>query len=462
MKAIQLYIYILLMLISAFQAKGQDTLYLASFLDVVEQNHPLIKQAKLFESIGDAYLKKGKGALDPKIESDYQTKFFKNTDYFQIWQGEAKIPTSLPIDFSLGYENNTGDFLNAENSVPANGLLYGTINLTLIRGLLFDSQRYQLRQAELKDIKSELDQQILLREVIYQATNAYIDWTISYYETEVAQNFLNLINARHVNVVQLFQNGDRPAIDTIESRMNIINAEKILLEKTDKLIDKRQKLSLYIWNENGDPLQLTPQVAAETIDQLIVQLETLAIFIDPVFSNDPKIRKFQNEIASLELKNRLEREKLKPRLDLKYNTIVNMGSNEPNPSFNFNDYKYGVYFQMPILNRKSRGELELNKAIIEQNIYEISLQEQSLNNKFQALVSRKDIQEDLRAVINEKITNSLALYDAETLKFNIGESSVFLLNSREQKLLEARMDLLKNQLTVGKLLNEFFYLKMGQ
>ena len=49
------------------------------------------------------------------------------------------------------------------------------------------------------------------------------------------------------------------------------------------------------------------------------------------------------------------------------------------------------------------------------------------------------------------VINYQSLLDAETEKFRVGESSIFLLNSREQKLIEAQMKLNKLQSEFQKL-----------
>ena len=453
---------ILFLVLAMCDCFANDTLYLQQFLEVVIENHPLIQKANINDDIAAAQILKGKGALDPKIYSDYGTKDFEDKDYYSIWQSEAKIPTRLPVDFSVGYERNDGLFLNNENIVPSNGLVYGTINVTLLRGLLFDEQRYNLKSFELKALKSQLDKEILTREIIYQAINSYLEWAVKSNDLKINQNYLDLITERHQNVVQLFVNGDSPAIDTIESRLNINSAEKLLLESRSNLVKSVQNLSLFIWNENEQALELNTGILPVKLPTLVRDLKELATIINPNFIADPLIAKIDNEIQSIELDSRLEKENLKPTLDLKYNTILNLGKNEFEPSFTFNDYKYGVAFQYPILNRKSKGQLRLNTAIATQNALDKVHYIGQLNNKFLALISREEIQEELLQVSNEKLNNSQLLYEAERLKFDLGESSVFLLNSRERKLLEAQSGLIKSYKSLGKIFSELYYLRLGQ
>ena len=53
------------------------------------------------------------------------------------------------------------------------------------------------------------------------------------------------------------------------------------------------------------------------------------------------------------------------------------------------------------------------------------------------------------------LVSTQLLFDAEKLKFENGESSLFLVNSRENKIIEAQIKLLEAQV---KYLQTYFYL----
>lgn len=441
---------------------SQDTLTLALFLDIVERYHPLIKKAELYDNIQDAYELKSRGVLDPKLNSEYNTKSFKDTDYFTVWQTEAKVPTTLPIDLSVGYERNQGVFLDPQNNVPTNGLAYGTINLSILRGLLFDEQRYSIKQAELNGMKGQIEQDILHREVIYQAIRTYLEWTEGYLKLSISEEFRDLIRVRHTSVIDLFNNGAIPAIDTTESRVNLNTAEKSYYDSYSDWIGKQQKLSLFIWDAEGNPMQIMEDVQPMPLNSLIDELEAYSEILNLNFLADPYLRKIDNNIASLELTNKLEREFLKPQLDLKYNTIINFGDNSFDPTFNINDYKYGIGLELPIRNRKTKGEIKLNEAIIEQNQQDKYAHLGKIRNNYEALVIRSDIQKQVIGIAEEKIRNSKTLNEAEQLKFSLGESSIFLVNQRERKLLEAKYERVKSYTSLGQILNDLYYLRLGQ
>ncbi|NNF21310.1 MAG: TolC family protein [Saprospiraceae bacterium] len=441
---------------------ASDTLFYQAFRDIVISNYPLIRKANLNEDISEAFLLKGRGALDSKFAGYYDRKRFDNKDYFTTWQSQLKIPTRLPVDLALGYENNDGEFLNPENSVPDYGLMYGTININLLRGLIFDDQRYNLRNAELKGIKSQIERDLMIREILFQANLSYLDWSASYQKSLLYEQYLNTISDRHQNIIQLFENGDNPAIDTVESRVNLNTAIDKYLQASKNLMYKRQKLELFIWDEEGNPLAIDNEIIPETPDTVIIVFEDISQLPVPVFENDPIIRKVANKIEQLSLENKLESENLKPALDVKFNTLVNIGNNDFSPLYSANDYKLGIGFEMPLQNRKTRGQLDLNKAMIGQLEWDQLLYRQKLQNDYTRLGNSISLNQRILANAQLKVNNSEQLYQAEVFKFELGESSVFLLNQRERKYLEARLEELSAVKDLGQDFNDLYYLKLGQ
>lgn len=439
-----------------------DTLTLIQFENIVAKNHPLIKSANLLDEIADSYLLKGQGALDPKLYTDYDGKQFKGINYFRRWNGEVKIPTKYPVDVSVGYENNSGEFLNGDNNLPSNGLLYGTISVSILRGLLFDEQRYALRESELLADKSQIEKELVVRNVIIQSISAYVDWSAAFSELKIVSSYLDRVTERHNFVIQLFENGDKPAIDTIESKINLNTATKAKITAKENLIIKRQKLNMFLWDNSREPMALVDSVVPQSITSVNNKLYAETINIAQEWILDPIIRKKEIELEQISLENRLEREELKPQFDLKLNTIHSLGESDLAYSYNVNDYKLGATVLVPIRNRKTRGQIQLNEALMDQNRLDQEYYKAELQNTYIMLSKAQDLYQESLKVSIEKVGNCNLLYTAEQLKFELGESSVFLLNSRERKLLEAETEYLKNLKSLSLIYNELYFLKLGQ
>ncbi len=87
--------------------------------------------------------------------------------------------------------------------------------------------------------------------------------------------------------------------------------------------------------------------------------------------------------------------------------------------------------------------MELANLKITENRLQLQQKELEWNNKLESyFLSLQNIADQIRR-LEQMVVGYRSLLDAENEKFNIGESSIFLLNSREQKLLDAQLKLAK-------------------
>jgi outer membrane protein TolC len=138
----------------------------------------------------------------------------------------------------------------------------------------------------------------------------------------------------------------------------------------------------------------------------------------------------------------LKKEKLKPKLNANYNVLSNGLSF--NPLFTDN-YKWGISFSTSTLFRAEKGELELTKIKIENTDLLRQQKELELRNKLQLAFNEVDNALIQLQLYTKTVENYRQLLTLENARFQLGESSLFLLNSREIKLIEAQVKLAKLQ-----------------
>tara|TARA_B110000971_G_C19685313_1_gene352952 strand:- start:135 stop:608 length:474 start_codon:yes stop_codon:yes gene_type:complete len=128
---------------------------------------------------------------------------------------------------------------------------------------------------------------------------------------------------------------------------------------------------------------------------------------------------------------------LLPKLDLQYNFLTE-NSNQIN-TFNTNNFKGGIKFSMPLFLRKERGDLKLAKIKIQDINFENESTKVIITNKVNAI--QQELQSyGLQTAYTENIVRDFGvLLRAEERKFFLGESSLFLVNSRESKLIDSKL-----------------------
>ena len=119
------------------------------------------------------------------------------------------------------------------------------------------------------------------------------------------------------------------------------------------------------------------------------------------------------------------------------------------------NYKWQAAFGFPIFLRTARGDLQLQDIKIEQAEYDRILKKQEITNKLKTYFAQMDNNIAQLSLFDKTLANYNILYNAENQKINIGESSLFLVNSRENKLIEAKLKkvdlILKNKKTAAEL-----------
>jgi outer membrane protein TolC len=107
---------------------------------------------------------------------------------------------------------------------------------------------------------------------------------------------------------------------------------------------------------------------------------------------------------------------------------------------------------MPLFLRKERGDLKLAKIKLRDAEFELDNAEIQIRNKIVALYRELESFETQNILIDEIVDNYSTLLAAEERKFSFGESSLFLINSRESKLIDA-------ELKQNEVQNKFFTVK---
>jgi outer membrane protein TolC len=113
-----------------------------------------------------------------------------------------------------------------------------------------------------------------------------------------------------------------------------------------------------------------------------------------------------------------------------------------NPVFTDN-YKWGITFSTSTLFRAERGDVQLATLKIENTLLGKTQKSLELQNKLQQFLNETDVLYNQIIVYRNTVANYQQLLQLENTRFELGESSFFLINSRENKYLEAQLKLAK-------------------
>ena len=289
--------------------------------------------------------------------------------------------------------------------------------------------------------------------ILYDAALVYFKWLQAYNETLIFEDFLVNAQIRFNGVKKNVEVGEVAAIDSIEARI-VINDRRLNLEKARlNLLKSKLELSNFLWLENNVPVELQEIIIPDVESELVVD-QTLDIgglrTSEFQVENHPKLQSLNFKYQSLDLERRLKVNMLLPVVDLQYNFL----SENPDisRSFSTSNYKSGLTVRFPLFLRKERGDLRLAKVKLQDMEYEITSTSLTLQNKITAIKQELESFTRQNRLIIEVLGDYERMLVAEERKFMAGESSLFLVNSRESKLIDAKLKAVELQ-------NKFFSTK---
>ena len=427
------------------QEKIPERFNQTSFFELVKANHPIALQAQNKVEMGTAQIQEARGGFDPKIQADIAQKYFNGREYYDYGEGKLKIPTWFGIGFEGGYERNQGEFLNTESSVPSAGLWFAGVSVSVGEGLFIDERRASLRTAQAMLNQNIAEKDLMLNNLLLEAGYAYWTWFSSYYALEINQDALDLANVRFIAVKQSAAFGDIPTIDTLES---VIQVQDRMLNLNQAQLDFKNAtayLNTFLWKEGLLPLELPDNSIPEIFDPAKLALENLKITLqlDSSLNAHPELRATRSKMEQLSIEKRWVKEQIKPTLDLKYKPITEAIGDNPFSEYSINNYTWGLQFEFPIFLRKERAKLKQINLKLDNN--NITFDNKRVTLAFKATAAKNEFETTMLQIrlYDRTVEDYSKLLEGERRLFNGGESSLFMINSREKGFIQAELKMVE-------------------
>jgi outer membrane protein TolC len=433
---------------SEAQIKIGDTLKVLSpeqFINWVKEYHPLARQAGLFIDQAEAELLATRGLFDPMIYYTNEQKTFDGKNYYNYSNTNLKIPTWFGVELAAGLENNLGDFTNPELS-PAKSS-YAGLSVPLAKNLLMDNRRAALQQAKFFVDLSESEQRLAINDLLFDALDMYFQWANEYQGYLILTDAVNTNEIRYEQIKVTVEQGDRAGVDSTEALTQLLQFQFQQNEAYMRFINTGYLLSNFLWDENERPILLTsnviPAILPELSNPFAREFRPLDDLLQLAASNHPKLRVYDSKLDILEVERRLKFQSLLPTVNLKYNALADGYQfwRGWNSTMLDNNYKFGAELGIPIFLRQGRGDYRGAKLKIRSTELEQSAARLDIDNKVKYYYNEL-VNLLVQIRINERAFAAYKrVFDVEVQKFELGESTLFLLNNRELKVLESRQKL---------------------
>jgi outer membrane protein TolC len=414
---------------------------------ILRKYHPYLQQANLQLDQAKAFIRESRGAFDPLLAGGWDKKTFDQQLYYNYFNPEIVIPTWYGIEVYGGLEEVIGTRTDIERTLGKTSYL--GISVPLAKDLVLDKRRAVLQQAKIMLNQTAAERQTLINDLLNEALSVYWVWTRNYQVYKILNNAVQ-VNAERYRFIRLeAQQGLRAAIDTTEALTQLQQFQLMEADAWLQFQNAGLELSNFLWLEESQPFawndRIVPDSSWMSVNDWNNDLPALDELVRTASLEHPKLRSYQFKLGVQEIERRLKFQSLLPKADLKYN-LLNKGYNvldKVDRAFLENNYKVGISFQMPLFLRQGRGAYQQAQIKIRQTNLEIDQVRLEIENKvrnyYNELVTlRKQI-----GINENSYENYLRLFRGESLRFEVGESTLFLLNARENKVLESLQKLVE-------------------
>lgn len=439
--------------LTVFSQDSLQTLSLNNFLSIVKNYHPVAKQAAIVVQKADASLLSQRGAFDPVISGGGNDKTFDGLTYYRSNSAQLSIPTWYGIEIQTGIEYLGGNRINPEETSGKTS--FAGISIPLAKNLLMDKRRAALQQAKILLQASDAERKIMLNDLLMDATEAYWQWVQAYFNFKTFEELIRVNRQRYNLVKAAYRNGDRPAIDTTEALTQLQQFEYQQNEALLMLQNTAVQLSGYLWKPDNEAYVLPEQVVPlKKIEDLYhsVAFPEQEQLIEEAKKGHPELAVYNFKLKALTVEKKLKFQELLPKIDLKYNQLgkgYDLASTATKTLLD-NNYKYGVSFSMPLRLSSGRGEYKMAKLKITETQLQQNLKQTDVINKVRKYYNQLVTYQSQVALLQRTYTGMLQLQKGEETRFFNGESSLFLVNSRENKTQETMLKLIEAAVKFNK------------
>ena len=440
---------------------GLKTLSEQQLIEIVKQFHPVAKLADIHVGKAKAGITEARGLFDPWVSVKAGGKTFDGTEYYRHFQQELVIPAWYGIEINAGLQNLGGSRTDPQETLGKTSV--AGITVPLAKNLLMDKRRAALQQAKIFKQLSEMEKRSMLNDLLLDATESYWQWVRHYRVMKIIADAVTVNKKRFGQVKVYFRQGERPAIDTIEALAQLQSFEIMLSEATLNFQNAGLELFAYLWDQNTQPVALpgsvVPDAAWAKAGVAGSALPVLEDLLSSAEANHPDLLQYDLRLDALGIEKKLKFQELLPVVNFRYNQLgkgYDIVKNTTAPLFE-NNYQYGINVAIPLRLSQGRGEYRMAKLKIREASLKRTQKMLAIGNKVKAYYNELVALRSQVALQQQQYHNYLALQRGEETKFLNGESSLFLVNSRESKTLESMQKLAELEAKYFKTLTGLYW-----
>lgn len=406
----------------------------------IDRTHPLLKGAGTEKVMARGKMLKALGAFEPTVVNDTELERFissSNPDKGTQTAGfndtflEARHPWGFR--YSAGVRQAIGDakipdlsFNNGNQQVLLGGFF------PLLRGLMINPESAEMQRSELADPRADVRVAQTRQDLFLAAATQFWDWVAAVKFLEVQRRAVGIADDRFRQVEGRAKAGAVAPLDVVEANQEVQRRREVAIAAQRFVEQEQLKLSMFLWESNAPvlpPLERAPEFPAQ---MLVPTAETIKAHKLQAKSDRPEIKEIDIEAKLNNIDLELAKNSLLPSLDAEA-----APARQPEKFVLGLGYRFGLELRMPILQKRSRGEVLEAQGKADRFVLTQKFREQQVVVDVDNALSAIERAKERIAAAVESLRLAKTLEEGERFRFSLGATSVLFVNLRERNSVDS-------------------------
>jgi outer membrane protein TolC len=308
----------------------------------------------------------------------------------------------------------------------------------LLKGLMTNPENAELQRSELADPRADVRIAQTRQDLFLAAASQFWDWVAAGKLLDVQRRALKVAEDRYNQVEGRAKAGAIAPLDVVEANQEVQRRREVAIAAQRAVEQEQFKLSMFLW-EQGAPTMPPVDRMPDFPNQVLLPTPD-AIHAHKVQAKQarPEIKEIDIEAKINNIDLALAKNNLLPSLDAEASP-----ARAPEKFVLGLGYRFGLELKIPILQRKSRGEVLEAQAQADRLVLVQKFREQQVvvdvDNALSAIERAKERVE----VAVQSLRLAKTLEDGERFRFSLGATSVLFVNLRERNTVDSENQVIR-------------------
>lgn len=429
-----------------FQARAE--LSSDDFINIVDSNYPRLDAADARRRVASARRLEVQGVWDPTLGSLDGYTWMQNTSKFATRkrvifnQPVLELPLRSGIKLFTTYRFNPRSSQSPYIETGFGGEYAGGVMVPLMRGLFVNERLTTEKIAKVGEPLATQSFSLTRLDILLRASLGYWNWIGAQRKLQVARRLVQLSNVLVAVAARRADAGDLPAIEVTEAEEDIQRRKADLIAAELDFKRATYDLAVFLFDNAGRPAPfldepnvpvdwpVPAEFTSEQIDQAVIK----------AVARRPELKRIALERQQAKLQLTQARNDLLPTADATYTQGYDTGASGIGRVF-----RAQVVFSQPLYLRSARGRIKAAHFNIDALNADEAAERQRIVAEVMSTAASINAANQKYLALKLQVMKAEQVYQGEQKRFNVGDSTVFLVTQRERQLFDARIRLVDAQ-----------------